>query len=174
MHVQFMRIWAWMHDFVLLEWVWWKIGTCMWFICEIELHWVVIWGLYNVSTYVFEVWAIACKKCWVNVELELKNMFWKTQKIWCPLKRGDCRSSIKYVLLAFFCRHGVRSSGELCRMAFRSSGRVYARAWNWHNQFFCWPIGSARAGTLCSDNFESVFYVSFSILFYLQALLGMH
>ena len=79
MHVQFMRIWAWMHEFVMLEWVWWEILAFMWYNCEIELHWDVIWDLYKVSIIIFENWDITCMICWLKIKLELKNSIWKTQ-----------------------------------------------------------------------------------------------
>ena len=41
----------------------------MWLNCEIELHWAIIWGFYHVSTSVVKVWAIACKKCWLECRI---------------------------------------------------------------------------------------------------------
>ena len=111
-----------------------QFGTCMCLICEIELHCVVIWCLYHGRICICEVWAKIMHLEPLNVELKRKNMFWIFQNF-------DSRSSgeiaaqawnscSQYFLQTWFPleRVSLRSSGEPCREAFRSSARVRDRA----------------------------------------------
>ena len=145
MHVQFEKIWAWMHEFVMLMLSLTCFGTCMWINQEIELHNVIILHWCHISMCV-EIWAITCMFCWLKFELELKNSIWKNPDFLCPLERGKSRSSRKIVLPALFAELDVHSSGisharagSFCRQAFRSSALSHARAYFSCNQYFCRP-----------------------------------
>ena len=145
MHVQLEKIWAWMHEFVMLMLSLTYFGTCMWINQEIELHNVIILHWCHVSMCIFEIWAITCMFCWLKFELELKNSIWKTQIFDVRSSGGIDARAIKSCpqhFLQSWCpleRDISRSSWELLWTSLLLELPIHARAHFSCNQYFCRP-----------------------------------
>ena len=102
MHVQIIRIGAMNAWICMLEMNLVSIGTCMCLIYEIKLHFDVNGCLYHGSINIFGIWDIKCKLDWFECWIWAQELSWKSQKIWCSLERGNRRSSVKFMLPAYF------------------------------------------------------------------------
>ena len=112
-------------------------------------------------TRICEVWAKIMSLEPLEVGFELKNTFWKTQNSWCPLERWILRSSVKYELPAYFCRHGIRSSGEVHARVGSYVDRPSARVPDFTlernfdaSSTFC-RLGVRSSGEPCNEAFRS-------------------